>query len=387
MGMYFDPRRLSRWFTLLFVALVGAPALAAGNAKPPSGATWSYFFVGGHYTGKGAAQEMTGQMYVQRLEPAKVTQRYPIVMIHGTAQTGNSFMATPDGRPGWAYDFAERGYRVFVVDQVGRARSGTSTKAYGPYASPNLAFVQLTVGPRHSGLWPQVSLHTQWPGEAVPGETFFDQFMAQQVEYIASGVQTEELNLPANLALLEKIGPAIVLTHSQAGVFGWKLSDVRPDLVKAHIAIEPNGPPFFDVKFLGGKDWYAYSTAEVARASGVARLPLHFVPESNAPLEPQQEARADGPGLLPCWLQAEPARKLPNVAKVPSVIVTGEASYRATYDHCTVKFLIQAGVPVTHLRLEKQEIRGNGHMQMLEANSSEIAAAIQRWLVKSGIGS
>jgi hypothetical protein len=45
---------------------------------------------------------MTGQMYVQRLEPAKVTQRYPIVMIHGTAQTGNSFIATPDGRPSWA---------------------------------------------------------------------------------------------------------------------------------------------------------------------------------------------------------------------------------------------------------------------------------------------
>jgi hypothetical protein len=81
------------------------------------------------------------------------------------------------------------------------------------------------------------------------------------------------------------------------------------------------------------------------------------------------------------------SRKLPNLAKVPSVVVTGEASYRSTYDHCTVKFLTQAGVPVTHLRLEKQEIRANGHMQMLETNSSEVAAAIQRWLVKSGIGS
>jgi hypothetical protein len=52
-----------------------------------------------------------------------------------------------------------------------------------------------------------------------------------------------------------------------------------------------------------------------------------------------------------------------------------------------VKFLSQAGVPVTHLRLEKQEIRGNGHMMMLESNSSEIVGAIQRWLVKAGVGS
>jgi pimeloyl-ACP methyl ester carboxylesterase len=64
------------------------------------------------------------------------------------------------------------------------------------------------------------------------------------------------VNLPANLALLEKIGPAIVLTHSQSGVFGWKLADLRPDLVAAHVAIEPNGPPFHDVQLLGGKEWY-----------------------------------------------------------------------------------------------------------------------------------
>lgn len=376
--------KLFGWLTSL-LAVVGAPALVSASPKPQGGIVSTYFFVGGHYSGEGPAQAMSGQMYVQKLEPAKVTQRFPIVMIHGTAQTGNSFLATPDGRPGWAHDFAERGYRVFVVDQVGRARSGTSVKAYGAYASPTMAFVQLTVGPRHSGLWPQVSLHTQWPGEAAPGEAFFDQFMAQQVEYIASGVDTEKLNLPANLALLEKVGPAILLTHSQAGVFGWKLSDLRPDLVKAHIAVEPNGPPFFDVKFVGGKDWYAYNTAEVARASGIARLPLHFVPELSAALQPVQEPRADGPNLLPCWLQAAPARQLPNIAKVPSVVVTGEASYRSTYDHCTVRFLTQAGVPVTHLRLEKQEIRGNGHMMMLENNSSEISAALHRWLVKSGL--
>ncbi len=74
--------------------------------------------------------------------------------------------------------------------------------------------------------------------------------------YIASALKSEELVDPALIALLEKIGPAVVLTHSQAGVFGWAVSDQRPDLVKAHVAVEPNGPTFFDIKFKGGAEWY-----------------------------------------------------------------------------------------------------------------------------------
>ena len=345
-------------------------------------ARWSYFFVGGHYSGEDAAREMSGQMYVQVIEPAPVTQRYPIVMMHGMAQTGNTFLATPDGRPGWVQDFASRGYRVYVVDQVGRGRSGTSSKLYGPYATPSMAFIQLVIGQKASGLWPQVTFHTQWPGDPVPGDPVFDQFVAQQVEYIASGVKTEEMNLPANLALLEHIGPAIVLTHSQSGPFGWKLADMRPDLVKAHVAVEPNGPPFYDVQFRGGTAWYAYRP-EMARPWGITRLPLGFVPALETPPQAVRQPRAERPDLVACWLQPEPARQLPHLAQVPAVIVTGEASFRAPYDHCTARFLAQAGVPVTHMRLEGEGLRGNGHMMMLERNSSEIAAAIHRWLTKT----
>jgi hypothetical protein len=60
--------------------------------------------------------------------------------------------------------------------------------------------------------------------------------------------------------------------------------------------------------------------------------------------------------------------------------LTGEASFRATYDHCTSKFLTQAGVQNTHLRLEKAGLHGNGHMMMLEQNSAAIAEVIANWL-------
>ena len=88
----------------------------------------------------------------------------------------------------------------------------------------------------------------------------------------------------------------------------------------------------------------------------------------------------DAPGLACCWQQAEPARKLPRLGRVPILIVTSEASYHAAYDHCTSQYLIQAGVPHTFTRLEAAGIHGNGHMMMLEKNSQVIAAYLQKWL-------
>jgi len=74
---------------------------------------------------------------------------------------------------------------------------------------------------------------------------------------------------------------------------------------------------------------------------------------------------------------------LPNLAKVPVLILTGEASYHAAYDHCTVKYLQQAGIPLTWIKLVDVGLRGNGHMMMLEKNNADIAAVMADWLDKT----
>ena len=94
------------------------------------------------------------------------------------------------------------------------------------------------------------------------------------------------------------------------------------------------------------------------------------------------EAEPDAPDLVRCYLQAEPAHQLPRLARVPIVVVTGEASFRATVDHCTVKFLRQAGVRAAHVRLEARGIHGNGHMMMLEENNLDIARLLVRLTAK-----
>ena len=372
------------WALLSF----GSPALA--EPAPDHPATFKpaqregYFFVGGAYetvAGKGAA---VGQMFVQYHAPVEVAQPYPVVMVHGTAQTGVNFLGTPDGRPGWVDRFVEKGFAVYVVDQVGRGRSGDDPDAYGPYArlAPN-DLETIFTGQERFDLFPQAKLHTRWPGGAgVRGNAAFDQFYFSQVPFIASALRSEELVDLALIALLEKIGPSVLLTHSQAGVFGWAVSDRRPDLVKAHVAVEPNGPTFYDIRFKGGADWYEKVGEARARPYGITRVPLTFDPPVSTPTDlvvAQSEAPLR-PGQIRCWLQAEPARKLPNLARVPAVIVTAEASFRATMDDCTGAFLEQAGAKPDRLALAEHGIHGNGHMMMLETNNGEVADAIIGWI-------
>ena len=343
-----------------------------------------YFFVGGRYATIAGKDIAVGQMFVQYHAPPKVTQPWPIVMVHGTAQTGVNFLGTPDGRPGWVDRFIERGFAVYVVDQVGRGRSGDNPDAYGPYSRLTTGDLEsIFTGQEMFNLFPQAKLHTQWPGgSGVKGNQAFDQFYLSQVPYIANALKSEELVDTALITLLEKIGPSVLLTHSQAGVFGWAVSDQRPELVKAHVAVEPNGPTFFDIRFKGGDAWYERVGEARARPYGITRVPLRFEPPVTAP-EDLTVVQADKPlkaDQIRCWLQAEPARQLPNLAKVPAVIVTAEASFRATMDDCTAAFLTQAGAKPDRLALAEHGIRGNGHMMMLEANNRDVADAIIGWV-------
>jgi len=191
------------------------------------------------------------------------------------------------------------------------------------------------------------------------------------------------INRDAAVALLDKIGPAIVLTHSQSGAYGFLIADARPKLVKALISIEPNGPPVYETDLKGPPDWFADTGKR--KPYGLGLVPLTYDP----PLKAEEELafvrqdKPDAPGLVRGWLQAEPARKLPNLAKVPMLIVVAEASYHAAFDHVTAHYLEQAVVSVTFVRLEDIGIRGNGHMMMLEKNSDQIAGVLADWVKKA----
>ena len=341
-------------------------------------------FVGGAYNDPVNPTYMSGQMYVRYQIPKERKEgAYPVVLIHGGGQLGTSFTGTPDDRSGWADYLLNRGFPVYVVDQPGRGKSPYITAVYGPRGVPSVQSTEnLFTAPERANLWPQAHLHTQWPGTGLPGDYAFDQFFASQWSGMDATIQ-EQTTSRALVALLEKIGPAFLITHSQSGPHGWETADARPDLVKGIIAVEPNGPPFYEVNLLGPPNWF--SNGALGRPYGITRLPLTFSPTVTDPsqLTAIQQPVADGPDLVRCFVQAEPAHKLLRLSGLPIVILTSEASFRASYDHCTSKFLTQAGVPNTHLRLESVGIHGNAHLMMLEKNNLQIASVISTLLEHS----
>lgn len=363
---------------VLGLALTTAAARPAAKVAGTSGvkplviAHQGVFFVGGRYISVGGQTAMEGQMFVQFQIPAHRRRPYPIVLIHGQGQSGVNFLGTPDGREGWADMLLRMGYAVYVVDQPMRGRSSYRPELDGPLALPSVDRVEKQfTHAQPQGEAAQDRRHTQWPGSGQAGDPAFDQFYASQLGSTASDAERmDALARDAGAALLDRIGPAIVLTHSRGGPFGWLIADARPGLVKAIVAIEPSGPPFGD----DGK-------GHVARAWGLSTAPLTYDPAaaSSAALAPVQDTTALRPGMARCWHTATP-RRLVNLAAVPVAVVTGEASYHQSYDGCTVQFLKAAGVGTDYLDLGAMGIHGNGHMMMLEKNSADVINAVDRWI-------
>jgi pimeloyl-ACP methyl ester carboxylesterase len=375
-------RRIAALASVTVSTFISASAVHA--QEPLSIAREGYFFAGGKLQTINGRQVMSGQAYVEFQIPTQKIQPYPIVIIPGAAQTATNFNGTPDGREGWAQLFLRRGYAVYIMEQPGRGRSGYQPESDGPQSYPNIKNVEdRFTAPERAMLWPQARLHAQWPGTGVAGDPTFDQFYASQVPFVQKPEATQAANRDAGIALLDQIGPAIVLTHSQSGPYGWALLDSRPELVKALVQVEPTFPPVHDVDFIGPADYFR--DGPVARPWGLSAIRLTYAPAVSDPSELAfvQEDKPDGPDLLRCWLQRDPARQLPALQKAPIVVVTGEASFHAPYEHCTIKYLRQAGVKPTWMDLGRQGVHGNGHMMMLEKNSDQIADLIVQWLGKS----
>jgi len=136
-------------------------------SRPLEVADQGAFSIPGRYVEVDKQTVMIGQMYVQYQIPKHRTRPYPVVMIHGGGQTASNFLATPDGRRGWADDFVANGYAVYVVDQAGRGRSGFFGDSYGKTRKPSAENVeQRFTAPERKQLWPQAACTPSGPEPA-----------------------------------------------------------------------------------------------------------------------------------------------------------------------------------------------------------------------------
>ena len=293
-----------------------------------------------------------GPMFVTWESPETITQTFPIVLIHGGAMQATEWMDTPDGRPGWAQRLVEQGYAVFSVDRPTQGRSPFSPEivgAMGPafaYEEGEEVFFPAKAAPKH----------TQFPFDSSDAESL-DCFIAAFGPLPVDIGLWQTMDADRVAKLLDRIGPAILFTHSASGSDGWLIADRRPHLVAAIVAIEPMGPPFGDTPNIGTLSW------------GLPAAPITYEP----PQSSSEAASAAPPGAL----------RIPALAGVPVAIVSGETSAQSKYAPKMVEFLVNAGAAAELLHLPDFGVMGNGHGLIYEKNSDEALRPVLQWLQKN----
>ena len=368
--------------------LAAAPTSGKSAEKAPLDiAEWSFFWVGVERVTLplGTSPVVSGkQMYVEYQIPAKVKHPYPIVLIHGGGGQGLDWMGTPDGRRGWSTMLLEEGYKVYVVDRPGHGRSPYHPDLHGgiPRAQTLESILQFTPQratiPGRGGAPPAANakLHNQWPGTGAVGTPELSQLVASQGGSFGNGMGIIKESQTAvwqknGAELVDKIGPAIFMTHSAGGPFGFYVLEARPKLVKGIVVVEGAGGN----AFAGQSRW------------GLINLPVEYEPAVKDPSEIKTKKIDPTPedaklGIQPYNLQEEPARKLKNWRDCPITIVTSEASF-VLPNPGAVAYLKQAGVNADEIRLVDHGIHGNGHLMMGEKNNREVLQPILDWLNKN----
>jgi pimeloyl-ACP methyl ester carboxylesterase len=409
-------------------AALAQQTAAASTKIPLDVAEWSYMWVNVKRSEIPARGTFVGgqQMYVEYMIPARVRHPFPVVLVHGGGGQGTDWMSTPDGRPGWFQYLVSEGFKVYVVDRPGHGRSPVHPELHGGFPAQattleSLAgrFTPPSANPAQTPNEYQKN-HTQWPGPGNVGSPDLGRltagmggsFVVQPAAGAPGGRQgaaggggrgqgaagggrggrggapegppppanTQPAGQPnvqhatwrqAGADLLDRIGPAIIITHSAGGPFGLLVAEARPNLVKAAIIIEGGGTPF-----AGGNRW------------GISTIPVTFDPPVTDPAEIRTRWVANPePGVSGYYLQEEPARKLPNLKNTKVVVATADASFASPGNPGLVAFLKQAGVQAEELRWGSLGMHGNGHMMFMERNSREVLQPVIDWMHKNVTGS
>jgi hypothetical protein len=274
----------------------------------------------------------------------------PLVMWHGFGQSAQTWETTPDGREGFQNIFLHRKFPVYLVDQPRRGRAARTTQPGNVPAAPD---EQLWFGIFRIGAWPDFYPGTQFPRD----DASLDQFFRRMVPNI--GPMDLEVNAAAVAALFDRIGPAILVTHSHSGGMGWRTA-IKNRNVRAIVSFEPGSNFVFPeaevpepITYTGGQIRGVPVPSEEFKA--LTRVPIliyygDFIPDAPSTNPGQDQWRAN----------LAFARK-----------------WQETVN--------RHGGDVTLIHLPEAGIRGNTHFPMSDLNNVEIADHMTAFLESKGL--
>jgi pimeloyl-ACP methyl ester carboxylesterase len=282
--------------------------------------------------------------YFDVLTPAGGSTKPPMVLISGGAHTGACYLATADGRPGWAHAFVRAGHTVVLPD---------------------------------------------WPGVGRSGHIPLDQITG---EVIVEGLGQ----------VIASIGrPAIVMTHSMSGAYGWKLVEKFGQHIDRLVAVAPGGPG--NIQAVSAiisetADTVVVKSSvtltinlrqpvvsdrnfvEIKLVGKSTQFPREFIgryASSLVPIPPRllyERRNIRGSQLKVGDFANYRSRRI--------LVVTGtsDVDHPRKLDESIVEFFNTNGAKADYIYLGDRGIVGNGHMMMMEKNSDALAALVLSWI-------
>lgn len=303
----------------------------------------------------GPGQTLHGDHVYAQFQIPQHPRALPLVFWPGGGQTGKSFETTADGREGYQSIFLRRNFSVYIIDQPRRARAANST--VGTTVTPTPGEQDLFVAWR-LGVWPNFYPNSQFP-QAKQGinSPALNQFFRWAVE--DTGPQDRDVITDGVAALIEEIGPCILIIHSASGVLGW-LTAMKSPNVKAIYAYEPGG----------GNPDYAFPANELppSLGSGPTLLNPNPVPLSDFLKLTKIPIRMQfGDGLS---AQSSP---------YPRIQLWLNRFQMAKEMVATIN---KHGGNASTLHLPDIGIHGNCHFSFADANNLQIADVFSQWLAE-----
>jgi Alpha/beta hydrolase family len=274
-------------------------------------------------------------------------RKYPIVMWHGAGQFSKTWETTPDGREGFQNIFLRRRFATYVIDQPRRGNAGRSMvkTTIKPTPDEQLWFNQFRVG-----IWPDYFDGVQFARDPETLNQYFRSMTPNtgpfDVNVVSDGVA----------ALFERIGPGILVTHSQSGGPGW-LAAIKNRNIKAVVAFEPGSNFVFPEGEVPPPMTNAFDTLQgvpvsMSEFKALTEIPIIVFYGDNIPAQPTTMPAQDSwrARLAMARLWAEAVKK--------------------------------HGGDVTVVHLPEIGIKGNTHFPFSDLNNLEIADLVSKFLAE-----
>jgi hypothetical protein len=277
-------------------------------------------------------------------------RKLPLVLWHGAGQFSKTWQTTPDGREGFQNIFLRRGFAVYVVDQPRRGDAGRSTQpiTITPTPDEQVWFNQFRIG-----IWPNYFPGVQFSRDPEALNQYFRQ-MTPNTGPFDTGIISD-----AGAELFKKIGPGILVTHSQGGGPGWFIAMKSPN-VRAVIAYEPGSGFVFPQGEVPPPMKSAGDTLEavavpLSQFMQLTKIPIVIYYGDNIPEEPVAVPNQDS------WRTRLAMARL----------WAGAVNRR--------------GGDVTVVHLPELGVRGNTHFAFSDLNNLQIADLLSTFLGSKGL--